>query len=54
MSFDEFYDDFDVSDDDVASDLSELGEDMLEWHANIFKFVNSSNVLYIPDQHLLI
>ena len=51
---DDFYDEIDCFDDDVASDLSEIGAEMLEWHANIFKFINSNNVLYIPEQHFLV
>lgn len=43
--------DFDDIDDD---EVIEFTLEQLEWHENIFKFINPSNILYIPDQHYLI
>lgn len=28
--------------------------EQLKWHENIFNFLNTNNILYIPDQHYLV
>jgi hypothetical protein len=50
MDFDDFDDDCDEYD-DVPDEFT---LEQLEWHENIFKFINPDNMLYIPDQHFLI
>lgn len=54
MSFDEFYDEIDDVDDYFDNQLQEYSMESLEWHKNIFNFVNPSNILYIPDQHYMV
>lgn len=46
--------DFDDLHPDDLTDMLSLTEEQLEWHQNIFKFVNPRNILYIPDQHYLV
>jgi hypothetical protein len=54
VSFDEFYDEIDDVDEYFDNQLQEYSMESLEWHKNIFKFLNPSNVLYIPDQHYMV
>ena len=46
--------DFDDIDGDFGEDDIDFTLEQINWHANIFKFINPSNILYIPDQHYLI
>lgn len=54
MNFDEFCDEIDDLDEYYDNQLEEYSMEQLNWHANIFKFVNPNNILYIPDQHYLV
>lgn len=61
MNFDELDDDvYDVCDfsdvivKEFAGEPDRFTMESIDWHTNIFKFVNPNNILYIPDQHYLI
>lgn len=44
----------DCFDDDLEFNFTEYTDEELLWHANISNFVNSDNILYIPDQNYLV
>lgn len=46
MSFDDCEQEYD----EFFDQPDEFDMESIEWHRNIFSFINSSNVLYIPDQ----
>lgn len=43
----------DMSDEEF-DEIFNFSLEELEWHRNIFNFVNPNNILYIPEQHFLI
>lgn len=48
------FDEIDDLDEYFDNQYEEYTSEQLHWHANIFKFVNPSNILYIPDQQYLV